>query len=468
MQPESTFSVTCGRRQLFIDGHGVAATDHLQWRMHQPSKKGAVIRDERGSLQTRSMPAWDPDKEEYKLWVYSEGGDTVYQSKDGLHWNPAGGQSVNARHVVRDDLDPIPFRRYKGVLLNDGFVFSADGHRWRCPGAAPVRSSDEGNLSFNRNDGLFVHTAKRGGTYGRSVAIATTTDFKIWEDYGVVFQTDEIDQNRCAGIVDEYMADATPLDVELPDDEDPDWSWRNVDVYNMGVFDYEGIYIGLPAVYFRRGKRYSKCIVCFTSIELTSSRDLKEWTRLGDRQPFIPWSKPGMGAYDLSKNLPPSNAVVRGDELWFYYTGIKSQGSQQRKDPDRAAVCLAVLRRDGFASMDAGEQAGTLTTEPFVVPGQQLFVNADAYPEKDGWYWRYGAKFRDTPDETLPELQQGELLAEVLDENGKVVAESAAVRGDQPRAELEWVQGNVAGLKGRTVRLRFALRDARFYSYWFE
>lgn len=468
MQPESTFEVKRGRRQLFMDGHGVATSENLQWRMHQPSKKGAVIRDERGSLQTRSMPAWDPDKEQFKLWVYSEGGDTVYHSKDGLHWIPAGGQSVNVRHGVRDDLDPIPFRRYKGVLLNDGFVFSADGHRWRCPGAAPVRSSDEGNLSFNPNDGLFVHTVKRGGTYGRSVAIATTRDFKMWDDYGVVFQTDETDQIRCRQIVDAYMANSTPLDVELPADDDPDWAWHNVDVYNMGVFDYEGIYIGLPAVYFRRGKRYSKCIVCFTAIELTCSRDLKDWTRLGERQPFIPCSQPGMGAYDLSKNLPPSNAVVRGDELWFYYTGIKSQGSQLRPDPDRAAVCLAVLRRDGFVSMDAGERAGTLTTEPFVVPGDNLFVNVDAYPRQDGWYWRYGAKFREEPQELIPELQRGELRVEVLDESGEVVAQSALVQGDEPRAKLEWAEGNVAGFKDRTVQLRFALRDARFYSYWFE
>ena len=290
-----------------------------------------------------------------------------------------------------------------------------------------------------------------------------------WErDYGVVFQTDEVDQDRCGAVVDEYMADSNPLNVELPAADDPDWAWLNVDVYNMGVFEYEGIYIGLPAVYFRRGKRYSRCIVCFTSIELTCSRNLTEWTRLGDRRSFIPCSKPGMGAYDLSKNLPPSNAVVRGDEIWFYYTGIKYQGSQQKTDRDGAAVCLAVLRRDGFVSMDAGEWGGTLTTEPFAVPGERLFVNVDAYPARDGWYWRYGASFREEREVPIPELQLGELRVEVLDDGGKVVAVSAPVRGDQPRARLEWVEGDVAGFRDRTVRLRFGLRDARFYSYWFE
>ena len=163
------------------------------------------------------------------------------------------------------------------------------------------------------------------------------------------------------------MANSTPLDVELPADDDPDWAWHNVDVYNMGVFDYEGIYIGLPAVYFRRGKRYSKCIVCFTAIELTCSRDLKDWTRLGERQPFIPCSQPGMGAYDLSKNLPPSNAVVRGDELWFYYRGGTIDGP---KHTWKYGMGLATLRRDGFASLNADEDDGLVITRPFVFEGK--------------------------------------------------------------------------------------------------
>src|SRR5205807_3762803 len=57
---------------------------------------------------------------------------------------------------------------------------------------------------------------------------------------------------------------------------------------------------------------------------------------------------------------------------------------------------LATLRRDGFASMDAGSQPGTLTTRPLVFSGKHLWVNADAI--------------------------HGELRAELLNQDGTVIA----------------------------------------------
>ena len=96
--------------------------------------------------------------------------------------------------------------------------------------------------------------------------------------------------------------------------------------------------------------------------------------------------------------------MVRGDELWFYYTGLKyrtgTDSAQPDPDPDAGAICLAVLRRDGFISLDAGEQAGTIQTEPFKLPGTKLLVNVDAV--------------------------KGELRVEVLDGEAKVVAKSEA------------------------------------------
>jgi hypothetical protein len=53
------------------------------------------------------------------------------------------------------------------------------------------------------------------------------------------------------------------------------------------------------------------------------------------------------------------------------------------------------LRRDGFASMDAGAAEGTLTTRPVTFHGKHLFVNVDA--------------------------PQGELRVEVLDKDGREI-----------------------------------------------
>ena len=45
--------------------------------------------------------------------------------------------------------------------------------------------------------------------------------------------------------------------------------------------------------------------------------------------------------------------------------------------PDTGAVCLAVLRRDGFISLDAGNAVGVICTQPFRLTGDSLFVNVD-------------------------------------------------------------------------------------------
>ena len=68
----------------------------------------------------------------------------------------------------------------------------------------------------------------------------------------------------------------------------------------------------------------------------------------------------------------------------------------QRSAATGRVTALAVLRRDGFASMDAGDAEGALTTRPVSFRGKHLFVNVD------------------TP--------AGELRAEVLDEKGEVMA----------------------------------------------
>ena len=40
--------------------------------------------------------------------------------------------------------------------------------------------------------------------------------------------------------------------------------------------------------------------------------------------------------------------------------------------------------------------------------------------------------------------------------------------GDLLRHEVQWQTGDMAGLKGKEMRLRFSLRNASLYSYWME
>ena len=315
-----------------------------------------------------------------------------------------------------------------------------------------VPSSDEGNLSYDPLEGLFIHTVKRGGPFGRAVALATSRDFKTWQDYGVVFHADKLDQEVGSKNIQARAADPT-LQQALYDAPQT----HNVDVYNMGVFQYEGIYIGLPALFHATGPvpNYPNTDG-FHLIQLACSRDLKSWQRLGDRATFIGPSRLDSGAYDLMQILPPSAPVVKDDELWFYYTGLKYRVNftyvgtypdgttvpMPGRDRDAGAVCLAVLRRDGFVSLDAGAEPGTMLTRPFALPGTKLRLNADA--------------------------AEGEIIVTLLDGAGNTVAVSEGVAGDHVRADVKWKQGDLSSLTGQVVSLRFKLRQARLYSFWIE
>ena len=459
------FRVSLGQRQLFVDDHGVRKIDNLKRTIHQPDKRGAVIRTGNPSqtIQTRTAPVWDPAEKVFKLWVMSTD-QSLRLSSDGLHWVAGPQPSLPVSHVVYDPRDADPGRRFKAALLNEGFAVSPDGVQWTKLDVPKIKSSDEGNFSYDAKHGLFIHSVKRGSSFGRSVAIATSRDFKTWRDYGVVFHTDELDQKTGRQRIAERLANPALKQTEYNTPEH-----YSVEVYNMGVFHYEGVYLGLPSIYHHTGKvppswpgfaklRLSPTIrdnvakygdyTGFYHIQLAASRDLEHWQRVANRQPFLEASPLGAGAYDIQTIIGPSAPVVREDELWFYYTGIKNyafitSGGEPSYDDylaDKGAICLAVLRRDGFVSLRATEEAGTILTQPFELAGTRLFVNSDA--------------------------GGGEVRVDVLDDRNQALATSAPIARDLVRGEVSWKQGSLGGLTGRSVSLSFTLRKADLFSYW--
>ena len=477
MGDKDEFIVPPGQRQLFIDDHGVAQMEGVTRVLHQPSKKGTVIRPdfakgERG-VQTRSTPYWDSQAERFRLLA-----DSVwYESVDGLHWGRSeqqfeSGDDTPAYCVLYDETDPDSKRLYKGftmhtidpatgrVVRDDSemvdpegkpwpgkkfqmlldFVVSPNGYDWRRLDCS-FPSSDEQNLSYDPLGNQFIVSFKRGGTYGRSHAITTSPDFESWTEPVLSIQTDDLDQELGRLHIEELLQ--TPnADYLRPFPNTAAWHWQNVDIYNAGVFRYEGIFLALPAIYHARGERWTSHALRFTLIQLWHSRDLCRWERAANRQTFLRWSPLGSGAYDLTKNMPPSYPLVRGDELWFYYTGGKEYSDYQNPASDHFAVCLAVLRRDGFISLNAGDEQGSVTTEPFVLPEGGLWVNADA--------------------------RRGQVVVELLDSEGNVTAASADLEGDHRRVQVQWDEGNLSAAAGPPVQLRFKLRNASLYSYWIE
>ncbi len=66
------FHVPIGQRQLFVDDYGVGEIHNLVRTLHQPDKKGAVIRPNPSftliAIRTRSAPVWNPRAKLYRFW----------------------------------------------------------------------------------------------------------------------------------------------------------------------------------------------------------------------------------------------------------------------------------------------------------------------------------------------------------------------------------------------------------------
>ena len=109
---------------------------------------------------------------------------------------------------------------------------------------------------------------------------------------------------------------------------------------------------------------------------------------------------------------------------------------------------LAKLRLDGFVSIDAGETGGSVTTKPFIFKGERLIVNANA--------------------------KRGSMVVEILDIDSKPISdfgkkECDVFSGDSVRHPVSWKENsNVAGLQGNVIRLRFHIRNAKFFSFMFQ
>ena len=494
-------------KQLFIDDGIVEEMDNLARKLHQPQKPrgNAVVRPEyrweNVGMQIRQAPVWVPEEGVFKMIYHSsaesldpdakltatgsppgEGFACYATSTDGVNWEKPflglydyqgvswNGQPMGTKNnivptakglwmaPIYDPKDPDPRRRYKGLGVKEGNwgagrtpVVSADCLHWEYLDVPPVSSSDEAQLTYDEAEELFISTVKHGGPYGRSVFLTTSKDLEEWSEQELIFHADQIDQENGVERLNKFFEDPRYLrpNVNRPEE-------YCTDVYHMGVFPYEGLYLGLPVLFHWSGKHppMYENVDGRKTIELTSSRDLRRWNRVANRAPFMELSPVGDGsAYDTGQLEPANRPIVRNNELWFYYTGLRNRGMTiadylARRHLDSGAICLAKLRLDGFVSLKGGIEWGRVLTKPLLVEGKELHINVDS------WRGQVRAEIIDASDgHPIPGFTTEESIPAVIDSI------------DEP---LRWKdKPDVAELLGRTVRIRFSLFQAELYAFWF-
>lgn len=366
----------------------------------------------------------DPD---HSHWLYAT-------SKDGVHWqkpklglvpwkvnrSKENNMVAAGGSVMHTPNDPDPARRYKAISPSK-YMFSAspDGTHWTPLSKEKAFSAgDTGHVMWDPLTGKYRGYAKVGGDAvglrRRAVGYSGSTGYEAWPE-----------MHR----------------VMAPDDFDDRWiipgSIQRTHFYNCPVVAYQNMYLGFLMIY--RAEDDEGYFHGPIFVELVSSRDGIHWLREeGERPPILPCGPAPSWDHGM---VFASSLLVVGDEMRLYYSGYDGYHDYL---PFHSSVGLATLRKDGFVSLDGGDNPGEVTTKRLQGLRGKLHLNCQA-----------GA---------------GLLQVEVLDANGRPLPGYRRMDCNEPRGDgvdqiITWAEHDELPGGDEPLRLRFFLKNVSLYSF---
>ncbi len=446
------------QRELFVDHHLIDTLEGSALRLHPPvpretvlhfdapwegrfSAYATVLKDaSRYRIYYRGMHAARADGSEIEVTCVAESDDGIHFTKPELDLFEVMGETTN--NVVLANAAPLshnfaPFidrrpevpadERYKaiaGVGKSGLYPFaSPDGLRWHKLSESPVITDghfDSQNVAFwSETEGQYV------------------CYFRVF-----------LDGIRCI--------DGTTS---------PDfihWSPRVEMGYNGAPREH--LYTNQTAPYFRAPQIYVAIAARFMpGRRVVTEADMAELpghakysgdcsdaifmtTRGGsdyDRSFMEAFIRPGLGLNNWTSrtNYPTYGVVQTGpDEMSMYV--------QRNYGQDSHHLQRLTMRLDGFASVNAPYEGGSMTTKPLTFEGDRLLIN-------------------------FATSAAGEIRVALLDTDGNErpgygIEDCDLIVGDRIEAAVSW-QGetDISALGGAPVRLRFAMKDADLYALRF-
>lgn len=451
-------------RQLFVDDYLIAKAENIEREVHAPKKHASnpLLRPEKpweGTGLVFQIVLRDETTKKFRMWYAAfghyklpSGLDTRFptcyaESDDGLKWsrpelgllefNGSKANNIvihagNPYGLMFEPNDPDPNRRYKAVVWHEPkyvpregyFLYtSPDGIRWTRAREAPLALSSMGYTmpQSGIGDTSVFRWDRHLGKYVGDVKFILPGRFRT---RGIMESDDLIHWTR-------------PRMTLYPDALDE----ADSQIYGHLGFCYESMWIGFLRMYHDKRTGWKQ-----TTVELTASRDGGHGTRVGKREEFMPLGKPG--EWDADYHDPSWDPILVGDELWIYYRSCNRDPGPKNPKVGHA-IGLATLRRDGFVSLNGGEQPATVITRPLTMPGRSLFVNAEV--ADGGW-----VKVAALSEDRRPIVQH-------------TIDECTALTKGSTRERITWRETKELPLADREhVCLMFRLKQAKLYSFWME
>lgn len=378
-----------------------------------------------------------PRDEDYYRLLYATSADGIHWDKPDLGLVEYKGSKANNIFLRRGERDHIPSiihtpweadpdRRYKMINFDGkagGYMaaWSRDGIHWTDVSSEPVfaKGGDVSQFVWDPHTKRYVGYVKNGayvsGMRRRAVGRTESEDFITWTDPHLVLAPDTFDDRWAKGV-------------------------QRTSFYGLSAFAYESMYLGFLWVFSATDNEGYFDGPIF--VELVTSRDGVHWLRAeGDRPPVLPIGTPG--EWDEGMVMTATHPLVENGKIQLYYGGFDC--SHAAPPPWIGAIGLATLRKDGFASLDAGKDSGTITTKGLRHAAGPLHLN-----------YRAGSG--------------GELRVEVLDLEGNVLPgygreACAPLAGDNIDQEVRWGSRTKLPATDKPIRLRFVLENAALYSF---
>jgi hypothetical protein len=321
------------------------------------------------------------------------------------------------------DYGRAPYGPYDGYCL----AFSNDGLHWTDGPEAPVipGHADVGRFMWDEDAQKFRGIVKSflnvRGIARRSINWTESDDGFDW---------------------------VMPTPALVPDLQDEEWTdsreGHYTQFYGMPIFRYETMLLGLLQVF--RCTDGDNSSDGTTDVQLASSRDGRNWDRVGARTTVLERSEIGSWDYGV---VHTGNALVRdGDLVRTYYSGFNCRHGNHGIPPEgkRVAIGTASWRRDRFVGLRAGAAGGEvqITQE---VEGSELHLNADA-----------------AGGSLVVELSQdGRPLA------GFEASSFLALTDDSLDHVVCWRNGPAfSTINGKSVDIAIKLTNAELFSIWWQ
>jgi hypothetical protein len=442
---------------------------------------------ERGGITCYANVFWDELHRHFRLYYVPVNPTAtpafrlaLATSSDGVHWDrPNLGvvefDGSRDNNIVIDGqregtvfIDPNapPQRRYaylSGTAESGLLYFSSpDGIRFTQANAPLTPYQSDSQLSTfwdparKKYASYFKATNEAAGKWRMSPQIVLNHNIHLPRDRTPLVRT--VARYETDGVDDPWSG---PFRVVMARDErDP----PGMDLYTNSIQKYglaPNVYLGFPTPYYH----YSHSTRAYLNqpalaaggktndgtidTQLAVSRDGITFTR--HRTPYVPLHHHDDLNIKIAMLFP--GLLYHPDRIDHYFAGYThthgdTQARLRLQGRELGGIIRLSQRIDGFISLDFAYTGGTMTTRPLRFDGRQLFVN-------------------------LNTSASGEARIALLDHAGRPIPgfaleECRIINGDHLARKVEWEsRSDLWALANRPVRLQFAMRGTKLFSFQF-